>query len=71
MAEIVVREAVGGDDVAAVRLLLEKYGRYLAANPHGASICIDSYAEELASLPGPMLPCCWRWWMGRPQDALL
>lgn len=53
MAEIVVREAIGEEDVTAVRMLLEKYGEYLAANPHGAHICIGSYAEELAGLPKP------------------
>ena len=53
MAEIVVREAIGEEDVAAVRMLLEKYGDYLAANPHGAHICIGSYAEELAGMPRP------------------
>lgn len=53
MAEIMVREAVGAEDVAAVRRLLEAYGEYLTANPHGASICIGNYAQELAGLPGP------------------
>ena len=51
MAEIVVREAVGAGDVAAVRRLLRGYGEYLAANPAGAAnICIDGYAEELERL---------------------
>jgi GNAT superfamily N-acetyltransferase len=53
MAEIVVREAIGEEDVEAVRMLLERYGEYLTANPHGAHICIGSYAEELAGLPKP------------------
>src|SRR5260370_29063864 len=51
MAEILVREAVGAGDVAAVRRLLEGYGEYLAGNPAGAAnICIDGYAEELERL---------------------
>jgi GNAT superfamily N-acetyltransferase len=51
MAEIVVREAVGAGDVAAVRRLLEGYGEYLAANPAGAAnICIEGYAQELVGL---------------------
>jgi N-acetylglutamate synthase-like GNAT family acetyltransferase len=52
MAEIVVREAVGAEDIAAVRLLLQGYGAYLAANPTGAAnICIEGYAQELERLP--------------------
>lgn len=51
MAEIVVREAVGAEDVATVRRLLQGYGDYLAANPAGAAnICIEGYAEELERL---------------------
>ena len=51
MAEIVVREAVGVGDMAAVRRLLQAYGEYLAANPTGAAnICIEGYAEELERL---------------------
>ncbi len=51
MAEIVVREAVGAGDVAAVRRLLQGYGEYLAANPTGAAnICIEGYAQELDRL---------------------
>jgi N-acetylglutamate synthase-like GNAT family acetyltransferase len=53
MAEIVVREAVGADDIAAVRRLLRGYGDYLAANPAGAAnICIEGYEQELEGLPG-------------------
>jgi len=52
MAEIVVREAVGAQDVASVRRLLRGYGDYLAANPAGAAnICIEGYAQELERLP--------------------
>ncbi len=51
MAEIVVREAVGADDIAVVRRLLQAYGEYLAANPTGAAnICIEGYAQELERL---------------------
>jgi N-acetylglutamate synthase-like GNAT family acetyltransferase len=54
MAEIVVREAVGADDIAAVRRLLRGYGDYLAANPTGAAnICIEGYGQELEGLPRP------------------
>jgi hypothetical protein len=54
MAEIVVREAVGAEDVAAVRMLLRGYGDYLAANPAGsANICLEGYEQELEGLPGP------------------
>ena len=53
MAEIVVREAAGEDDIAAVRRMLHAYGEYLAANPTGAAnICIEGYAQELERLPG-------------------
>jgi N-acetylglutamate synthase-like GNAT family acetyltransferase len=51
MAEIVVREAVGADDIEAVRSLLQAYGEYLAANPTGAAnICIEGYSQELERL---------------------
>src|SRR3977135_4004243 len=51
MAEILLREAVGAGDVAAVRRLLQSYGEYLAANPAGAAnICIEGYAEEVDGL---------------------
>jgi N-acetylglutamate synthase-like GNAT family acetyltransferase len=51
MAEILVREAVGAGDMAAVRRLLQAYGEYLAANPAGAAnICIEGYAQELERL---------------------
>ncbi|MEO6805465.1 MAG: GNAT family N-acetyltransferase, partial [Edaphobacter sp.] len=54
MAEIVVREAVGAGDVAAVRTLLRGYGDHLADNPRGAAnICIEGYAQELEGLPRP------------------
>jgi GNAT superfamily N-acetyltransferase len=53
MAEIVMREAVDVDDIAAVRCLMEAYGEHLAANPAGAAnICLEGYREELEGLPG-------------------
>ena len=52
MAAIVVREAVGVEDIATVRTLLQAYGDYLAANPAGAaSICVEGYDQELERLP--------------------
>ena len=54
MAAIIVREAVGAEDIATVRTLLQAYGDYLAANPRGAaSICIEGYGQELERLPEP------------------
>src|ERR1700687_4958223 len=51
MGGIVVREAVGEGEFAAVRRLLLGYGEYLAANPAGAAnICIEGYAQELEQL---------------------
>jgi GNAT superfamily N-acetyltransferase len=53
MAEIVVREVVEADDVAALRQLMQAYGEYLAANPAGAAnICLEGYRQELEGLPG-------------------
>jgi GNAT superfamily N-acetyltransferase len=53
MAEIVVREAVGMEDVAAVRTLLRAYRDHLAAHPAGAAnICLEGYEQELEGLPG-------------------
>jgi GNAT superfamily N-acetyltransferase len=54
MAEILVREAVGAEDVAAVRRLMQAYGEHLAANPAGAAnICLEGYERELEGLPRP------------------
>ena|SRR5215469_7617545 len=56
MAEILVREAVSGSDVEAVRGLMQAYGEYLAMNPNGAAnICLEGYAKELQGLPNPYL----------------
>src|SRR5271170_7625588 len=53
MAEILVREAVGVDEVEVARGLMRAYGEYLGANPAGAaSICLQDYDRELAGLPG-------------------
>jgi GNAT superfamily N-acetyltransferase len=53
MAEILVREAVGAEDIAAVRRLMQSYGEYLANHPAGAAnICLENYERELEGLPG-------------------
>jgi GNAT superfamily N-acetyltransferase len=53
MTEIVVREVVETDDIAAVRRLMQAYGEHLAANPAGAAnICLEGYNQELEGLPG-------------------
>lgn len=53
MPEIVVREAIDAEDIAAVRQLMTDYGRYLEANPLGQCIQVEGYARELAGLPAP------------------
>jgi GNAT superfamily N-acetyltransferase len=53
MTEIVVREVVKTDDIAAVRRLMQAYGEHLASNPAGAAnICLEGYNQELEGLPG-------------------
>ena len=53
MAEILVREVVGVEEVEVARGLMRAYGDYLGANPAGAAnICIQNYDRELAGLPG-------------------
>jgi hypothetical protein len=52
MADIVIREAAGKDDIATVRRLMQAYGEYLADHPGGAAnICLEGYAHELERLP--------------------
>jgi GNAT superfamily N-acetyltransferase len=52
MTEIVVRPAVGDEDITTARRLMQAYGDYLADNPGGAAnICLDGYARELEKLP--------------------
>ena len=52
MPQIVIRQAHGADDIAAVRRLMLEYGDFLANNPTGASICLgQAYEQELATLP--------------------
>ena len=49
---VVIREAQGEHDIAAVRRLMQEYGTYLANSPSGAaSICLAGYEQELALLP--------------------
>ncbi len=53
MAAIVVREAIGDEDVAAVRELMEAYGAHLAAHPAGAAnMCLSGFNQELDRLHG-------------------
>ena len=53
MAEIVVREAIGQEDVALVRSLMEAYGAHLAAYPAGAAnMCLSGFTQELDRLHG-------------------
>jgi len=52
MPGIVIRQAQGANDIAAVRRLMLEYGDFLANNPSGASICLgQAYEQELATLP--------------------
>ena len=52
MAQILVREAVGPEDLNTVRWLMRGYGDYLANSPSGAaSICLAGYGDELEKLP--------------------
>jgi GNAT superfamily N-acetyltransferase len=53
MAEIVVREAVGDEDLALVRSLMESYGAFLSGSPSGsANMCLSGFREELDALRG-------------------
>jgi hypothetical protein len=53
MAEIVVREAVEVDDLAAVRRLMQAYGEHLASYPEGAAnMSLSGFREELDALHG-------------------
>ena len=53
MAKIVVREAVGQDDLASVRRLMEAYGAYLEGSPSGAqNMCLSGFQKELEGLRG-------------------
>jgi GNAT superfamily N-acetyltransferase len=51
-ATIVIREAHGEQDIAAIRQLMLDYGSFLADGPSGsASICLTGYEQELDGLP--------------------
>src|SRR5277367_3199123 len=53
MAAILVREAIGDEDVAAVRELMEAYGTHLAAHPAGAvNMCLSGFTQEIDRLHG-------------------
>ena len=48
-----MREAVGDEDVAAVRSLMEAYGAHLAVHPAGAAnMCLSGFTQELDRLHG-------------------
>jgi GNAT superfamily N-acetyltransferase len=50
--EILIREAKGAEDIAAVRRLMREYGDYLGSDRPGvARICLTGYESELAKLP--------------------
>src|SRR5271154_5359954 len=53
MAEIIVREAVGDEDLALVRSLMESYGAFLSGSPSGsANMCLSGFRDELDALRG-------------------
>jgi GNAT superfamily N-acetyltransferase len=53
MADIVVREAVGDEDLALVRSLMKSYGAFLSGAPTGsANMCLSGFREELDALRG-------------------
>lgn len=46
-----VREAIGDEDVALVRSLMEAYGAHLEAHPAGAAnMCLSGFRQELDGL---------------------
>jgi len=48
-----VREAVGDEDVASVRFLMESYGAFLSGSPSGsANMCLSGFRDELDALRG-------------------
>jgi putative acetyltransferase len=51
MSAPLIRPAVGGEDVAAVRVLFEEYAREIETD-----LCFQGFAAELASLPGKYAP---------------
>ena len=56
MTQIVVREAVGDEDLALVRSLMESYGAFLSGSPSGsANMCLSGFRDELDALRGKYL----------------
>ena len=48
-----MREAVGDEDLALVRSLMESYGAFLSGSPSGsANMCLSGFREELDALRG-------------------
>ena len=48
-----MREAIGTDDLDAIRSLMREYQKHLSGNPAGADrICLTGFEQELAGLPG-------------------
>jgi GNAT superfamily N-acetyltransferase len=53
MSAIVVREAIGDEDLARVRSLMEAYGAFLSGSPSGsANMCLSGFRDELDALRG-------------------
>lgn len=42
------------DEMDAIRELLREYAEVV-----GSPICFESFAREMAELPGSTRPCCW------------
>lgn len=61
-AGITIHNASSSADIESIRTLLREYARHLNASLGANHICLDSYEEELAGLPGVYSP---------PRGALL
>lgn len=56
IVEISIREASSSADVESIRILLREYAGHLNASVGAEHICMDSYEDELAGLPGSYTP---------------